>query len=240
MVFKKPCFYLCYNLFKVGVYVENIDVKINYMKRKTMLISIENDGSVLIKLPEATKKNEIDKLIKSKEKWILNKVALVKGRAKLKKDEILYLGHAYSYKVLVQRFLKKDFIYFNGHNFQVNTKDEKNTEKALEVWLRNRCEKIINEKVEKYKDKFNVLPKEIKIKKQKTRWGSCSYDNKLMLNWKLIMAREESLEYVVVHEMCHMIHKNHSKEFWNLVGEIMPSYKVGSEWLKHNGYLLSL
>ena len=61
-----------------------------------------------------------------------------------------------------------------------------------------------------------------------------------MFNWKLVMAGEESLEYVVVHEMCHMIHKNHSKEFWNLVGEIIPTYKVGSEWLKNKGYLLYL
>ena len=97
--------------------MENIDIKIHYMKRKTMLISIENDGSVLIKLPEGTKKDEIDKLIKSKEKWILNKVALVKDRPKLKTDEILYLGFAYSYKVIVQQFLNKDFIYFNGERF---------------------------------------------------------------------------------------------------------------------------
>lgn len=220
--------------------MEEVDIKIYYMKRKTMLISIENDGSVLLKLPEGTKKDEIDKLINCKEKWILNKVALVKDRTKLKSDEILYLGFAYSYKVIVQRFLKKDFIYFNGDNFYVNVKDEKNTKKVLELWLRNSCEKLINEKVEKYKDRFNILPKEIKIKKQKNRWGSCSYDNKLMLNWKLIMASEESIEYVVVHEMCHMIHKNHSKEYWNLVGEILPAYKVASEWLKINGYLLSL
>ncbi|WP_146127336.1 M48 family metallopeptidase [Clostridium vincentii] len=210
------------------------------MKRKTMLISIESDGSVILKLPIMTKKDEIDKMIKSKEKWILNKVELVKSRTKLKIDEILYLGVAYNYKVIIQRFLTKDFIYFNGDTFYVNVKDEKNTEKVLELWFRDICEKLVHEKVEKYKRTFGILPKEIKIKTQKSRWGSCSYDNKLMLNWKLIMASEESLEYVVVHEMCHMIHKNHSKEYWNLVSEILPTYKVGSEWLKNNGYLLYL
>lgn len=220
--------------------MENIDIKIHYMKRKTMLISIESDGSVILKLPLTTKKDEIDKMIKSKQKWILNKVALVKSRTKLKKAEILYLGVAYSYKVIVQRFLTKDFIYFNGDIFYVNVKDEKNAEKVLEMWFRGICEKLVHEKVEKYQQAFGFLPKEIKIKAQKRRWGSCSYDNKLMLNWKLIMASEESLEYVVVHEMCHMIHKNHSKEYWNLVSEILPTYKVGSEWLKNNGYLLCL
>ena len=205
-----------------------------------MLISVEKDGSIIIKLPEGTKKDEIDKLIKSKEKWILNKVAFVKNRSKLKSDEILYLGYAYSYKIILQRFLKKDFIYFNGQDFYVNVKDEKNTKIALELWLRNSCEKFINEKVEKYQYRFNISPKEVKIKKQKNRWGSCSYDNKIMINWKLIMASEEAIEYVVVHEMCHMIHKNHSNKFWNLVGEIMPNYKLASEWLKNNGYLLEL
>jgi len=231
---------LCYNLLKVGGYVENIDIKINYMKRKTMLISIENDGSVLIKLPEGTKKESVNRLLKNKEKWILNKVALVLDRPKLNKDEILYLGFAYSYKVIVQQFLNKDFIYFNGQEFYVNVKDEKSIKKVLEIWLRKSCEKMINEKIEKYRDRFNISPKEIKVKEQKTRWGSCSHDNKLMFNWKLIMATEESLEYLVVHEMCHMIHKNHSKDFWDLVFEIMPTYKLGSHWLKDKGYLLYL
>lgn len=205
-----------------------------------MLISIEDDGSVLIKIPEGTKKDTINKLIKTKERWILKKVAQVIDRPKLKRDEILYLGSAYSYKIIVQRFLNKDFIYFNGKEFYVNVKDENNTKKVLELWLRKSCEKIIKEKVEKYKPIFDILPLDIKVKEQKTRWGSCSYDNKLMFNWKLIMATEESLEYVVVHEMCHMIHKNHSKDFWGLVGKILPTYKFGSEWLRNKGYLLHL
>jgi predicted metal-dependent hydrolase len=210
------------------------------MKRKTMLISIEKDGVVIIKLPEGTNKDEINKLIKSKEQWILDKVALVMDRPKIKDDEILYLGITYSYKVIVQQFLNKEFIYFDRKDFYVNVKDEKNTKRVLEIWLRKNCEEIIYEKVEKYRNRFKSIPKAIKVKEQKTRWGSCSCDNILMFNWKLVMAVEEALEYVVVHEMCHMIHKNHSKDFWNLVGEIMPTYKLGSEWLRDKGYLLYL
>jgi len=72
----------------------------------------------------------------------------------------------------------------------------------------------------------------ITIRDQKTRWGSCSQRRNLNFNWKLIMARSEALDYVVIHELCHMIHLNHSPEFWALVAKHMPDYKKWQDYLK--------
>lgn len=77
--------------------------------------------------------------------------------------------------------------------------------------------------------------KSIRIKDQKTRWGSCSSLNNLNFNWRLIMAPGEVLDYVVVHELCHLTHMNHSRDFWNMVEEIMPEYRLYRKWLKDNG-----
>lgn len=80
----------------------------------------------------------------------------------------------------------------------------------------------------------------ITIRDQKTRWGSCSGRGILSFNWRLILAPTEILDYVVVHELCHLTHMNHSKEFWGLVGSVIPDYKVRRKWLKENGHTLRL
>lgn len=80
----------------------------------------------------------------------------------------------------------------------------------------------------------------ITIRDQKTRWGSCSGRGTLSFNWRLILAPPEILDYVVVHELCHLTHMNHSREFWALVGSVIPDYKVRRKWLKENGHTLRL
>jgi predicted metal-dependent hydrolase len=78
------------------------------------------------------------------------------------------------------------------------------------------------------------------IREQKTRWGSCSKKGNLNFNWKLIMSPPWVIDYVVIHEICHLRHLNHSKEYWALVEYYMPEYKSAREWLKKNGAKLAL
>lgn len=80
----------------------------------------------------------------------------------------------------------------------------------------------------------------ISIRDQKTRWGSCSGKGNLSFNWRLILAPPEILDYVVVHELCHLTHLNHSKDFWHLVETVLPDYKERRQWLKENGHTLHL
>jgi len=80
----------------------------------------------------------------------------------------------------------------------------------------------------------------ITVRDQKTRWGSCSGRGTLSFNWRLILAPTEILDYVVVHELCHLTHMNHSKEFWKLVESVIPDYKIRRKWLKENGHTLRL
>ena len=99
---------------------------------------------------------------------------------------------------------------------------------------------IVSERVRDYNKYFKMKPSDIKVKDVKSKWGSCTYDNKLCFNYRLIMAKREIIDYVVIHEMCHMVHKNHSKDYWNLVQELYPMYKRCDKWLKKNEYLLQL
>lgn len=80
----------------------------------------------------------------------------------------------------------------------------------------------------------------ISIRDQKTRWGSCSSRGTLSYNYRLIFAPREVLDYVVVHELCHLTYLNHSKDFWNKVASVMPDYKVHKNWLKEHGHELTI
>ncbi len=80
----------------------------------------------------------------------------------------------------------------------------------------------------------------VTIRDQKTRWGSCSSRGTLSFNYRLIFAPSEVLDYVVVHELCHLTHMNHSKDFWNMVASVMPEYKLHKKWLREHGHELTL
>ena len=95
--------------------------------------------------------------------------------------------------------------------------------------------KVISRKVKYYANLMNVRYGRIAIRRQKTRWGSCSNKGNLNFNCLLMLMPDEVVDYVVVHELCHLIEMNHSKSFWKLVEEVMPDYKENRKWLRDHG-----
>ena len=87
---------------------------------------------------------------------------------------------------------------------------------------------------------MNVKYNSVGIKNYKSRWGSCTAEGDITFNWKVIMAPNRIVDYVVVHELCHLIHHDHSPKFWREVERFMPDYLECKEWLKHNGSFLDL
>lgn len=108
----------------------------------------------------------------------------------------------------------------------------------LEQWMRTYAADLAQKLVDKHGHLYGLKPRSILIKAQKSRWGSCGIHNDINLNWVLIMAPEAVFEYVVVHELCHLKHRNHSADFWALVAEHIPDYQRHRKWLKDNGSAL--
>ena len=102
-------------------------------------------------------------------------------------------------------------------------------------YYRRHARKVLLEKTAYYAAQMGVSYGRIAVKEQKTRWGSCSSQGNLNFNWKLILMPEEILDYVVVHELAHLIEMNHSPRFWAEVARILPDYERRREWLKQNG-----
>ena len=109
-------------------------------------------------------------------------------------------------------------------------------------WYKKQALPVITDLVEEYARLMGLEGKysSVKLSIAKSKWGSCSYDNKLLFSWRLIMCPTEVIEYVVVHELAHIIEKNHSKAFWNEVKKVLPDYKEHRKWLKDNSGLMDL
>ncbi|MGZ0078912.1 M48 family metallopeptidase [Methylomonas sp. BW4-1] len=108
-------------------------------------------------------------------------------------------------------------------------------QQALTRWMKNQAKQHVQQWVDLHAPRFALFPRSIRIKTQKSRWGSCGPQNDINMNWLLMLAPAAVLEYVVVHELCHIKHKNHSPAFWQLVGEHLPDFKQRRLWLKQHG-----
>jgi predicted metal-dependent hydrolase len=107
-------------------------------------------------------------------------------------------------------------------------------------WYRQRARQIFPERVGFYARRLDLAWKGIRITSARTRYGSCSADNRLSFSFRLVMAPYDVIDYIVVHELAHIKIKNHSKRFWEYIGKVMPDYRQRKEWLAKKGYLLDI
>lgn len=140
----------------------------------------------------------------------------------------------------IQQFVKEKENWIIEHLQRVEERQKK-AEKVKKLTMEDVRQladlalKEIPKKVRYYANLMNVQYGRITIRNQKTRWGSCSGKGNLNFNCLLMLAPNEVVDYVVVHELCHLIEMNHSKAFWNQVEQVMPHYKVHKQWLKEHG-----
>lgn len=233
----------------INIKGNDISLTIEYKKRKTLSIEVHPTGEVKVKAPIGVSEERVKEFIKRKGAWIIGKVEKFQEINKNRKvityesgDKILYLGREYNLRIVNNKQYKKSSVEVLGDKIIVLcvSKEMEGVKLALEKWYRKKALENILHSIDGYVRCFNTKPKSIKIRAAKTRWGSCSYKDDLMFNWKLIMAPQQVIDYVVVHEMCHMNHKNHSKDFWENVEKIIPKYKEYQLWLKTYGYKLDL
>ena len=219
--------------------IDGIEVEVRKLKKKTVSIEVDNKAKVVIRVPIGKKKNELEIILGKQLEWIKNngneikKVNEMGIARKFKEGEsVFYLGEEFNLKFSEKSKLdvKNKIIYAN----------KENTKESLERLYKFLAKTYIIERVKYYSTNFEEKAKSIKIKAQKRRWGSCSYDNNLNFNYKIIMASREVVDYLIIHEMCHMPHKNHSSEFWNAVGKIIPNYMELRDELRKIGFNLEI
>jgi predicted metal-dependent hydrolase len=227
---------------------KTIPFQVEFRKRRTMEIRIQPPDQITVIAPLRLSKDTIIKEVQGKADWIIKKLSEYENLnyKNLKKEYIdgevfMYLGNQYPLLIMDANY-KIPRVKFQDNTIVISTstKEEENLKNALEKWYREKALEVITERIKYYEPYFKVRPSGIVIKEQKKRWGSCTSEKKLLFNWRLIMAPIPVIDYVIVHEMSHMIHMDHSKNFWNQVESILPDYKDRKKWLKLNGILMDL
>jgi len=226
-----------------------IEFELIRRKRKTMGISIEPPNIVKVAAPFKVPEYIILEKVLGKADWIIKKLDefSAKGITTTKKafqtgELFLYLGENYALNIVLDAKYKRPIIELQGKEICIHTSldDKDKLRIAMEKWLRKKAMEVISERVKYFQRYFSKVPIGIVIKEQKKRWASCTGKDKLLFNWRCVMASGEVIDYIVLHELCHMVHKNHSKDYWNLVSSLMPDYKKKQDWLKHNGVLMNI
>lgn len=211
-------------------------------KRKTVTISINPVKGVIVRAPKNFRQVDLVKFIKKHETEILN--ALEKNTLSPQSFEngshINYLGFQFTIVHKAFSTVSEPFVFIENDNLIVNyslcTSDI--ISKGIEDWFIAEAVRILAERSEILMEQVGVKPTKITFRSQKTRWGSCSSKGSISLNWKLIFAPLEVIDYVIIHEMCHMHHMDHSKKFWEKVSQFDPNYKENKKWLKKNANLV--
>ena len=215
--------------------------------RKTISIRIDGQGNVLVSCPLYISDKKVKELVESKAAWISSKLTEIESVNSCNKElnSINFLGR--NYKVNIYE-IEQDIIRIKleDNSFEVyvynklKEKKDKYIKDSIVKWYRERARKVFEERIKYYSQKLGVSPNKITIKDQSTRWGSCSSKNNINLNYRVVMAPIEIIDYLIVHELSHMVHLNHSKDFWRLVESILPDYEERKAWLKANGNKLKL
>jgi predicted metal-dependent hydrolase len=212
-----------------------------HRSRKTLGITVTPEKQVIVRCPYNASLDKINKVIHKRLKWISNKLsyfeslpALIPERKYISGETHYYLGKQYRLKIIKSPWemvkLKGAYIFV----FTQKGDNKRIVELLLDSWYRDKAEKrfniILNNWIPKF-NKYNVSKPRIVIKKMNKRWGSCNTKNKITLNQELIKTPIQCINYVIVHELCHMKYRNHDKEYYKLLSLVFP------EWNKKKIYL---
>lgn len=219
---------------------------IERQKRKTLQLKLISINTLQIKAPTTMPLKEITNFIYRKEAWIVQKNALLQDTdSKLIHStlndgaNLLFRGEKLTLAITIS--LRKPSIHIASDKLMVNLYGNQPTpiDSFLKQWYVKQAATLLEEKTKFWCKKLSVTVNRIAIKDQKTRWGSCSSLGNINYNWRIVMAPDATIDYLVIHELSHRVFLDHSKNFWNLVETHCPDYIAQRLWLKQNGHRLT-
>ena len=209
--------------------------------RKSLQLELTGPLTLLIKAPLHLEREKIFHFIRQKAAWLEKKNQLLPrgNAARPGLDSGTTLPFRGQHLFLQKSSSRcKPAVSLYGNTLKVNLYEyapQDDTHSLLLAWYRQQALTTLAQKTTSWSQRLDVNVKKITIKDQKTRWGSCSSLGNINYNWRIIMAPEPAIDYLVVHEVAHRIHLNHSAAFWQLVGQHIPDYSVQKRWLRQHG-----
>lgn len=214
-------------------------------RRKTVAILVRPDGKVIVRAPLRLSREKILAFVQSKAGWIAARKAEAQEIQQQAAHQKRRFAEGETFPVLGREYPlrlaggPKTGLWF-AEGFVLNSENLPQAAALFERWYRAMARKILTERTRFYAQTFGLTYQKLRISSARTRWGSCSSRGTLSFTWRLVMAPLEVVDYVVVHELAHLRHPNHSAAFWAEVARMMPDYKTHRDWLKKNGRFLTL
>ena len=204
-------------------------------KRKTIAIHITKEGQVEVRAPYKAKEKEINAFVLSKKDWVEKHLRRIEEAKESRLDFTLSYGEYLRLMGKTYPIVERsgDKIGFDGECFYLPPGLPSSAIKEMVIHIYKQVAKgTLPYRTMAYAKETGLVPTAIKVNSAKTRWGSCSSKKSINFSWRLIMADEEEIDYVIVHELAHLKELNHSPRFWALVESIMPDYKKRQKRLK--------
>jgi predicted metal-dependent hydrolase len=222
-----------------------------HSKRARRLRLVVSAGGIEVVVPQGTPTTLVERFVESRNDWLLATYRDISDRVEqfgapgrwISGARIPFRGEQKRLTVSPTQNPAIQVIYDNDFEVQLPhsiapERREQVVKVTLVNWMKGHARRDVENHAAYYSRELKRYPRRIRIKEQKNLWGSCGKNDEININWRLILAPEAVLEYVVVHELCHLFHRNHSKTYWQLVESVLPDYQVRRNWLKQNGAAL--
>ena len=233
--------------------IDSLEYSLRRSNRKSMGIAIERDGAIIVTAPHQAKFNEIEEFVSEKKIWIYQKLAKKKtlNREKPRREFVngqgfLYLGKSYRLKLIDNGKMKSArspnvtvLRLWHGY-FELAESEKANARNHFISWYRKQIKEQLKARIPRYDKRIGVTVKDTRILDLGHRWASCGRNGVINFNWRSVMAPVWVLDYILVHEMAHLIERGHTDRFWRLVSRVIPDYEEHALWLNENGADLDL
>ena len=212
-------------------------------KRKKLTITVERDRSIVVHAPTAATDEAIRRVVNSKRQWLFDKVnhpqkyrdrPHVPGKEVINGEAVLYLGRDYTVEIKETASGGVEF----SRRFLIPAAQQKKRREVLKQWYLNYAKETVLPRVTRFAAELGVSIGEAKIMDNRYRWGSCTVKDNVNFNWRLIKAPMFVIDYVIVHELAHLMEANHTPRFWNIVRAKAPYTEKARVWLKEHGQIL--
>jgi len=212
-------------------------------KRKKLTITVERDRSVVVHAPATTSDEKIREVVESKKPWIYEKTRHAQkysglphppGKELVNGESALYLGRYYQIEIICSGATEIRF----EQRFLIPATLSSRRKTVMRDWYVAKAKEKILPRVKCFARELGVAFSATKIVDNRYRWGSCTTNNNVNFNWRLIKAPMFVIDYIIVHELAHFLEPNHTARFWTIVENQVPKFRQAKKWLKENGALL--
>ncbi len=217
-------------------------------RKKTICLQLRNDGRMIIRAPFFTPEREIDYFFRSREEWLKQRIREKESRTDRKStpktfqngELFLFLGTRYPLRITASETHPRGRPLFDDRHIILQRDDADQGREILTAWYMEQAETHFGQRLDFFSRQLNLVPTGFRITGARSFWGSCSASDRLAFNWRLIMAPRPVIDYVIVHELQHIVEKKHSVEFWKRVAAVIPDHRERRGWLRKNGSRLNL